>query len=149
MFYGRYPHKLNAQHQVTLPAKFREAIAEPASGKGLYLVQVDPRCLYLYTRSGLDQVVEVMKQSRGAAQKADFRRLFFSSVSPVDLDPHHRFVIPAELREAAGIEKDVIFIGNAERIELWAAARWQGLQAGEQDAYQQRLQQNVVELLEW
>lgn len=149
MFYGQHPHKLNAKHQATLPAKFREALDETQAGRDLYLLQVDPRCVYLYTRAGLDQIVEVLKASGGAARKPDFRRMLFASVSPIDLDPHGRFVIPAELRAAAEIRKAVVFVGNAERIEIWAAERWQRLNQDEQQSYQQQLQQNVVDLLEW
>lgn len=150
MFYGEYPHKLNAKHQVTLPARLREALERRPDDKALFMVQVDKRCLYMYTQNGLDDVVELLKRSGSSGSKRpDSRRLFFSSVCPIDLDPHGRFVIPAHLRQAAGVGKDVIFIGNAERIEVWAADRWTELQQREQEAYRQRLQQNMAELLEW
>lgn len=150
MFYGRYPHRLNAKYQVTLPSRLRAVLERQTEDQALHILRIDPRCLYIYTSRGLDQIVEALKQSGGAGAKhPDFRRLFFSSVTPVDLDPHGRFVIPAELRQAAGIERDVIFVGNAERMELWAAGQWEKLQASEQESYQQRLQQNVVDLLEW
>ena len=150
MFYGRYPHKLNAKNQVTLPSRLREALERSGEGPGLFILQVDGRCLYLYTQTGLDQVVEILKKAGGAGTKrADGRRMFFSSIHPVELDPHGRFVIPAELREDVAIQKNVIFVGNADRIELWDASRWDELESTEQEAYRQRLQQNVTDLLEW
>ena len=149
MFYGHYPHKLNAKNQVTLPAKFREVIEQQEQGKGLYLVQVDPRCLYLYTHQGLELVKDRLKKSGGPAGRSEFRRKFFASITPVDPDPHGRFVIPSAFRRAAQIEKDVIFIGNADRMELWAADQWEQVDEADHETYQARMREIVVDLLEW
>lgn len=154
MFYGQYPHKLNAKNQVTLPAKFREVIdsqkrADPTEGDGLYLLQADPRCLYLYTQKGVERIVEWLKSAGGPAAHADFRRQFLASVNPVDPDPHGRFVIPERRRLAAGIQKSVIFIGNADRIEIWADERWAQLEKTDPEAYETRIKDIVRDLLEW
>ena len=35
-----------------------------------------------------------------------------------------RILVPATLREYAGLEKDVVLTGNLNRIEIWSKQRW-------------------------
>ena len=40
------------------------------------------------------------------------------------IDSQGRTVIPAELREDAEIDKDVVVIGNGRKAEIWSASAW-------------------------
>ncbi len=51
------------------------------------------------------------------------RRHVTRNIHPVEMDTQGRILVPAKLKEAVGIENDVTFIGNADRIELWASER--------------------------
>ena len=37
---------------------------------------------------------------------------------------YHRILRPSVLREFAGLEKDVVLVGVASRIEIWSKDRW-------------------------
>jgi MraZ protein len=39
-------------------------------------------------------------------------------------DPQGRLVLPRNLIEYAGIDKDIVFIGQDKYIEIWAAERY-------------------------
>jgi MraZ protein len=51
-------------------------------------------------------------------------RYFFSGAQECPVDRQGRILIPPTLREEAGLEKDVVLLGVANRIEVWSKARW-------------------------
>jgi MraZ protein len=54
-----------------------------------------------------------------------FSRIFFSGAIEAEADKQSRVVLPLNLRQYSGIEKDVIFIGVSSRIEIWDKAAWE------------------------
>ena len=48
----------------------------------------------------------------------------FAHTEELSTDAQGRLVIPAALREYAGIEKDVVSIGSLTRVEVWSKARY-------------------------
>ena len=59
----------------------------------------------------------------------DWRRLFVAASAPVEIDSASRVLVPPELREWAGIEKDVYLFGMGQRFELWDKARYDAHEA--------------------
>ena len=51
-------------------------------------------------------------------------RAILSSTFDVEEDTQGRFVIPATLKEFAGIEKSVVSVGVGNRIEIWDSEKW-------------------------
>ena len=52
-------------------------------------------------------------------------RFFLSGANEVEPDKQGRVLIPGNLREAAGINKDVILVGVGSRIEIWSKESWE------------------------
>ena len=52
------------------------------------------------------------------------QRYFFAGAADVEVDKQGRIVIPAKLREHAGLEKDIMIIGASSRAEIWDKERW-------------------------
>ena len=48
-----------------------------------------------------------------------------SGANEVEPDKQGRVLIPGNLREAAGIAKDVILVGVGSRIEVWSREAWE------------------------
>ena len=53
-----------------------------------------------------------------------FSRFFVAGATTCELDRQGRILVPATLREFAGLEKDVVLTGNLNRIEVWSKAKW-------------------------
>ena len=147
MFYSDYNAKLNAKGQLILPAKYRDVIyrdelaqgkygpnePEERPGSTLFLIQVDDRCLYIYMERILNEWVDKLLAEEALKRSPDFRRKFFRRVTPVDYDANGRFVLPADRRAQAGIDRDCVFSGNGDRIELWAADRMEALDTQQEE----------------
>ena len=51
------------------------------------------------------------------------------------LDGQGRITIPQRLREAVGIDKDVVVLGVRDRMEIWDRETYESYSAGFADAY--------------
>ena len=53
-----------------------------------------------------------------------FARYFLSGAQYVTVDKQGRILMPQDLREFAGLEKDVVLAGMGGRIEIWSLDKW-------------------------
>ena len=47
----------------------------------------------------------------------------------MELDKQGRILLPAALREFAGLDKDVVLVGVGSRIEIWSKEKWEDMNA--------------------
>lgn len=55
-----------------------------------------------------------------------FTRFFLAGAASVEVDKQGRILLPAVLREFAGITKDAVLVGVGSRVEIWSRDRWEG-----------------------
>ena len=63
-------------------------------------------------------------------------RYFFSGASECPLDRQGRVLIPPSLREFAGLEKEVVVIGLANRLEIWSKKKWESFLDDSQENFE-------------
>ena len=51
-------------------------------------------------------------------------RVFFAGACDVEIDKQGRILLPTQLREYAGLEKDVVLAGVLNHVEIWNPDRW-------------------------
>ena len=120
MFLGDYQHTLDAKGRVSLPAKFRADM----TGK-LVIVNGLDRCLYVYSTEEYERFVEdLIAQNEFEPRIRRMQRFFTAGAVDVELDSAGRISLPSNLREYAGLTKDVSITGNGNRIEIWDAESW-------------------------
>jgi len=66
---------------------------------------------------------------RKDAQYRAFVRHLFAHTEEISLDTQGRLVLPAVLREMAGIKRDAVLVGTLTRVEIWAAEGWRTVNA--------------------
>lgn len=120
MFLGQYQHSIDAKGRLIVPAKFREGLGEHfVVTKGL------DNCLFAYPQEEWKIFEDKLKQlplTNTGARK--FVRFFFAGAVECELDNQGRIMVPAHLREYAGLKKDVVSIGVNNRIEIWNKESW-------------------------
>ena len=103
-----------------MPAKLREEIGDKfVVTKGL------DGCLFAYSQTEWTAFEEKLKSLPISNKNArDFTRFFLSGAIECEIDKQGRFLITSNLREFAGLEKDVVIIGVNTRIEIWSKEKW-------------------------
>jgi MraZ protein len=132
-FRGTFEHALDAKHRLTVPAKFRAALAN-----GVVLAaspETDsstPRSLALWTPAAYDAYTEsTLAGLPPISPKArELQRFFFNFSHDTELDNAHRLMIPPTMMRYAGLEKDVVVAGSGRFIEVWDRARYQQYSEG-------------------
>jgi MraZ protein len=56
-----------------------------------------------------------------------FARFFLAGAATVEVDKQGRILLPAHLREFAGLEKDVVLVGVGSRVEIWSKDKWEAM----------------------
>jgi MraZ protein len=121
MFLGEYTHTIDDKGRLTIPAKFRNALA-----LGLVVTRGYDQNLMIYPIDEWQEMAEdVLKRPLGDATVRTFRRRIFSGAVDLTPDRQGRIVVPLYLREFAGIDGEVIVNGNYNYIEVWASDRWE------------------------
>ena len=61
-----------------------------------------------------------------------FVRHFYANAVECEVDRQGRLTIPQELRDYAGIDKELVTIGILDKIEIWSRAEWENAEDGPQ-----------------
>jgi MraZ protein len=136
-FRGQFDYTLDAKKRLNVPAKFR-----PAFSDGVVLAKALEPCVAIWaptafeewTESFLGNLNPVSKERRSLA------RYFSGNSWDVELDSAGRVTLSQPLMEYAGIEKEVVVVGNLDHIEVWDRGRWQ--------ADQKELDSEIVQIAE-
>ena len=119
MFMGEYNHTIDAKGRLIVPAKFREAL-----GDEFVVTRGLDDCLFVFPNEGWKVFEEKLSTLPVANKNARrFARFFLSGAATVELDKQGRILIPTTLREYGALEKEVVFIGVANRVEIWSKER--------------------------
>ena len=118
MLIGEFLHAIDVKGRVFMPAKLREELSECfIITKGL------DDCLYGYSIDEW-QILEEKIRELPMSKARNLQRFFFSGAVDVEVDKQGRILLPANLREYAGLVKDAIIIGASNHIEIWDKAKW-------------------------
>jgi len=120
MFMGEYDHSIDTKGRIIVPAKFRESL-----GEEFVVTQGLDGCLFVYPNSEWENFVTELKNLPGNKEARQLQRYFMAGAANLDVDKQGRILIPSKLREAAGLEKEVVFVGVLSKIEIWAKERWE------------------------
>ena len=120
MFMGEYNHTIDAKGRLIVPAKFREIL-----GDNFIVTKGLDGCLFVYPNDEWTRFEEKLKSlpltNKNASQ---FTRFFLAGAAACEVDKQGRILLPQVLREFASLEKDVVLVGVASRIEIWSRERW-------------------------
>ena len=122
MFQGPSALTLDIKGRISIPTRYRDVLAEQAGGS-LTLTLHPDGCLLVYPRPEWEkkraQIVKFPMEAHA------LRRLLLGNAQDVDIDGSGRVLVAPELREAAGMTRDVKLLGLGDYFELWDVEAWE------------------------
>lgn len=127
-FSGKHYYTVDEKGRLMIPAPFREILSAHYSAR-LYITNAAfDRCLHLYP---YEEWVKLEEKVRGLPKMHEevrfFMRRVVASAQECSFDKHGRLLIPAAHREDAGIDGEVVIVGQIEKIEIWNRKEWDGV----------------------
>jgi transcriptional regulator MraZ len=121
MLLGEYEHTLDDKNRLTLPAKFRQAMAS-----GVVLTRGLDSCVEAYPADDWMELVEgeLAGLSPFSKESRQLERYLYSGAVEAQPDKQGRVMVPPTLLEHAGLGREVVVIGMRGRIEIWDRAAW-------------------------
>jgi len=123
MFRGSSFHTIDTKGRIIIPARFRDVIKADGS-YGVMLSRMDG-ALIAYT---YDEWRKIESRILSLAEKSEsmrrFRRVFIGGSFECSCDKQDRILIPQNLREYAGLEKDIVLVGVLDHFEIWSRDSW-------------------------
>jgi MraZ protein len=124
MFLGTYTPRLDDKGRLTLPAKFRDALAG-----GLMVTKSQDHSLAVYPRAEFEQLARrASKASRSNPDARAFLRNLAAATDEQHPDGQGRITLSADHRRYANLSKDCVVIGSVDYLEIWDAQAWQEYQ---------------------
>jgi MraZ protein len=120
MFLGEYTHTIDGKGRLTIPAKFRGALAA-----GLVVTRGFDQNLMLYPMDGWQKLADrITERPLADEDMRAFRRRVFAGAINLEPDRQGRILLPPYLRDFAGMNGDVVIAGMYDYLELWSAEAW-------------------------
>ena len=116
---GEYNHTIDIKGRLIVPTKFREQL-----GEAFVIAKGNDGCLAIYTNEAWETF---MKKIQALPANKDIRtyvRAIAGSAVAVEADKQGRVLVPGNLREYAGLDKDVVLAGVIDKIEVWDKEKW-------------------------
>ena len=129
IFRGTFEHALDAKHRLTVPSKFRAALAggvvlaaspETTAAAPRSIAIWTPDAYETYTSSALAGLSPISPEAR------DLRRFFFNYSHDTELDSAHRVMIPPSLMDYAGLDREVVVVGSGDCLEVFDRPKYAG-----------------------
>ncbi|MCR5136361.1 MAG: division/cell wall cluster transcriptional repressor MraZ [Oscillospiraceae bacterium] len=115
---GQYQHALDNKGRVFIPAKLRDEL-----GPVFYITLSMDRCLSLYSAENWDRLTEKVNAMPYIRQRKI--RPLFAQAARCELDAQGRVLIPQNLRDWAGLTRNITVVGCNNHAELWDSESWQ------------------------
>src|SRR4030095_5426556 len=124
-FLGEYEATLDAKGRFLLPAGFKKQLQEE-DGNQFVINRVFEKCLTLYPMKSWEPIFsELSKLNDFDPKVREFRRYFLNGATVLELDSAGRLLIPPNLKEHAGLEKDIVLASAMNKIEIWDKRKYQ------------------------
>jgi len=119
-FLGEFAHSLDEKGRLAIPAKFRGRFKE-----GAVVTRWIGECLAIFPTDEWESInADIRKRPRTDPLRLDFTHFLVAGAHDAEPDGQGRVVIPAHLREFAGLRGEAVVVGVTSHLEVWEPAKW-------------------------
>jgi MraZ protein len=121
MLLGEHEHTIDDKNRLTLPAKFRQAMAG-----GIVLTRGLDACVEAYPAEDWHALVESSLAGLNplSHETRVIERFYYTGAVEAEPDKQGRVMLPPALIEHGGLGREVVVVGMRDRLEIWDRAAW-------------------------
>ncbi|CAA0154271.1 Transcriptional regulator MraZ [Tenacibaculum maritimum] len=123
---GTYECKIDAKGRMMFSSAFKKQLSAVLQDGFVLKRGVFQPCLELYPMSEWQlMMAKINKLNRFVKRNNDFIRRFTAGVKLVELDASGRILIPKDLCQFAGIQKEIVLSSSVNIIEVWDKEKYE------------------------
>lgn len=125
-FRGLQAATLDDKGRMAIPKRFRETLQQVCQGEVVLTVDIHDACLLLYPMAdwlAIEAKLMAMPNMDPATRRV--QRLLLGHAVEMEMDNAGRILVPDLLRDYAQMTKEVMLVGQGNKIEFWSAETWQ------------------------
>ncbi|WP_027120614.1 division/cell wall cluster transcriptional repressor MraZ [Mycoplasmopsis lipofaciens] len=118
--YGQYSRNIDAKNRLSLPTKLRDQL-----GSKFYLTIGMENVVEIRSIAEFEKLTsELTSQGSFNSDARKLKRYWLGRSQEIELDSQNRFILPKQFLAKANIQKEVIFVGLGDLVELWGAEKY-------------------------
>ncbi len=114
---GEFQHNLDSKGRLSIPARLREEL-----GNIFFVTLSMDKCLCAYSSESWQSFTDRVNEMPYVKQRK--MRPLFAYAAKCELDAQGRILLPQNLREYAGLSKNVTVVGCNNHAEFWDSDSW-------------------------
>jgi MraZ protein len=125
VFRGVAQLNLDTKGRLAVPARYREALVARCGGRLVITADYD-KCLLIYPLPDWEPIQQQLMGFSSLNPKIrDLQRQLIGYAEDIAMDAAGRLLVSAALRDFAGLQKNVVLVGQGNKFELWDKERWE------------------------
>lgn len=126
-FLGEFEATLDAKGRFLLPAGFKKQLPEGEEAR-FVINRGFEKCLALYPVKNWEPLfADISKLNDFDPKVREFRRYFLNGATFVEPDSAGRLLVPPNLKDHAGLQKDIVLVAAVNKIEIWDSNKYKQL----------------------
>jgi MraZ protein len=122
MFRGRSKHTLDDKGRLAIPTRFKDT--SKLKEQPCLVVTNHINCLWAFPKEDWRIIEDKIANLPLMDKSVNSLRRYFISGAQECLIKQGRITLPPDLREIAGLKKEVMLIGETKYFEIWDKSRW-------------------------
>lgn len=123
-YLGEYECKMDAKGRIRLPGQLVKQFGE-AARLSFVVNRGFEHCLNLYTASDWEKISsKVSRLNQFNTKFRQFSRYFFRGATELQIDGSERILLPKQLIEKVGLDKDIVLLAYIDKVEIWDKAHY-------------------------
>lgn len=125
MFRGATSINLDAKGRIAIPAKYRDRLRQSCDSQIIVTIDLKEPCLSLFPLPHWEQLERQLQGlSNTNPVHQSVKRLLLGHAAECELDKNGRVLLPAVLREHAGLSKRILLAGLGKTFQIWDEDSW-------------------------
>lgn len=133
-FRGHYEHTMDSKGRISFPARYRQVLEarDPAGDRSdrVILTHALDGNLDIYPLQKWREFEEkLMELPAFKKEVKSVKRMYIGTAQERSLDSNGRLLVPKSMRDFAGLDREVVWVGQIDKVELWSREQWEAATA--------------------